>query len=553
MATVKERAAALNLAGKLYSPIHHPPGCIILPDQPTLITPCQTSFTWSRLISHLQSEVKVKRRRHFLKSHDGCFVGSDAVTVIQDYISQSKVLGDNNVPRAKAVRVCQVLLDCKVFEAVSCKMFGKESKRSEFQDSFSSLYRFLSTQTPGWSSEENALTSPTKEGNADTQLYRDDDDPMFSHSTPVKPGHIMHILLEELDLSLSYLHIEGLPPSVVSKVWQEQTVQRLLQLIELPLLDGVLDCGECPLSAANNDEPDILYTSNYLDREILKAFKESQTDEWILAALELMDFLPDQQVVEVSRELPSLSHDDEEEEEEHGQWSPTGIQQCKALLFEILAKHYGQASFQPLLPGGLNDIYTHITELLVNGKFDVALEVLQLCLKLLPVANREELYRLLSFMSLAADPQHIRLHKELENRIHVKKTFCKAIIQSKSISKGKVDLLLLFMLDNHEDIFKVPGSLHKLVSNKLDDVLKKKDPNKQGSTFCQQISSTVYSDTVKDLTNTELFVLLRNIDENTKYSMKEKRRLLAQFYKSHPSVFAQYFGSRLSTISLSEV
>lgn len=33
--------------------------------------------------------------------------------------------------------------------------------------------------------------------------------------------------------------------------------------------------------------------------------------------------------------------------------------------------------------------------------------------------------------------------------------FCRAIIQSRNLSKGKVDLLLLFMLDNHEDIFKV--------------------------------------------------------------------------------------------------
>lgn len=82
-----------------------------------------------------------------------------------------------------------------------------------------------------------------------------------------------------------------------------------------------------------------------------------------MAALELMDFLPDQQVVEVSRELPSLSLDDDEGDEEREQ-SLAGIQQCKALLFEILAKHYGQASFQPLLPSGLNDVYTHITELL---------------------------------------------------------------------------------------------------------------------------------------------------------------------------------------------
>lgn len=141
-------------------------------DQQVLDNPCQSSFIWSRLISHLQSEVKVKRRRHFLKSHDNCFVGSDAVTVIQAYIKQSKVLGDAEVPRAKALRVCQALLDCKVFEAVAYKTFGKESKLSEFQDSISSLYRFLKTQTPVLSSAENILSSPTSERNADSRLHR---------------------------------------------------------------------------------------------------------------------------------------------------------------------------------------------------------------------------------------------------------------------------------------------------------------------------------------------------------------------------------------------
>lgn len=80
-----------------------------------------------------------------------------------------------------------------------------------------------------------------------------------------------------------------------------------------------------------------------------------------------MDFLPDQQVVEVSRELPNLSLDDDNEGddiEEHRQWRPSGLQLCKALLFDILSKHYSQASFQPLLPSGLNDVYMHVTELL---------------------------------------------------------------------------------------------------------------------------------------------------------------------------------------------
>lgn len=43
------------------------------------------------------------------------------------------------------------------------------------------------------------------------------------------------------------------------------------------------------------------------------------------------------------------------------------------------------------------------------------------------------------------------------------------------------------------------------------------------------------------------------IDENAKYSLKEKKRLLAQFYKGHPEIFMQYFGSRLSTLNLIEV
>uniref|UniRef100_A0A4W4GHT5 DEP domain-containing protein 7 n=1 Tax=Electrophorus electricus TaxID=8005 RepID=A0A4W4GHT5_ELEEL len=482
--------------------------------------PFQSSVIWRQIISHLQAEVKVKRRRHYLKSHSNCFLGSDAVNVIHGYINQNKILGNMEVPRAKVVRVCQALLDCRVFEAVASRTFGKESKLRVFQDSDGSLYRFLSTthNSPLLCSAENTLLSPDEQRKAHSQQ----DDLLFSHSTPVKGDHIMDVLLEGLDLRISLSLSLSLSLSVVSKVWQEQTVQRLLQLIELPILDGLLDCKEYhpTQSGVHNNEPDLLFTSNYLEREILKAFKESQKEEWLSAALDLLDFLPDQQVVEMSRELP----------------------RCKALLFDILAKHYGQANPQPLLPTPLNDVYTQITELLVNGKAEAALEVLQLCLKLLPAASREELYRLLGFMSLAADPQHIRLHKEVENRMMVKKTFGRAIIQSKSLPKGKVDLLLLFMLDNHEDIFKVPKTTFCFISVYMVYI-----------SWIFHRSRNLYKETVKELTNSELFVLLRNIDENPSYSMKEKNRLLAQFYKGHPDIFAQYFGSRLCTINLLDV
>lgn len=48
---------------------------------------------------------------------------------------------DADVSRDKVVCVCQALLDCKVFEAVGTKVFGKDRKQEVFQDSKSALYR----------------------------------------------------------------------------------------------------------------------------------------------------------------------------------------------------------------------------------------------------------------------------------------------------------------------------------------------------------------------------------------------------------------------------
>ncbi|XP_052453787.1 DEP domain-containing protein 7 [Carassius gibelio] len=547
MASVRDKVAALNIVGKLYSPLNTPlDHRLISRPQDVQTNKVEKKEIWSHIITALQAQVKVKKRRQHLRSHDNCFLGSDAVDVIQDYLTQNKVLGDAQVSRAMVARLCQVLLDCKVFEVVGTKVLGKTSKPGGFQDSSSSLYRFLKMEDPCLDVLEMELFPPTEESSMNVTPCRQDI-LLFSHSTPVKPDHVLDRLMEKLDLTglVGSPPTECLPPSVVREVWHEQTVRKLSQLIDLPLLEGVLNCAKIvsPPSRGSNNEPDLLYTSNYLDREVLKAFKESQADVWLWAAIDLLDFLPDQLVVEVSRELPTFSC-----EEEDGQ----GMDECKLLLFHVLDKHYGHMEHKPLLCDSMADVYTEIMNLLTNGKFEQALEVLQLTLKLLSASAREELRRLLEFMATAADAANVRLHKEIENRMVVKKTFTRAVIQSKSLTKEKTDLLMLFMLDNHQEIFKIPGSLHKLVSEKLDDIVKKRDPSKTDPLFCQRVPRDLYTETIKDSTKNELYSLLKNIDENTRYSLKEKKRLLAQFYKGHPDIFMQYFGSRLSTLNLLE-
>lgn len=123
----------------------------------------QNKEIWSLIITVLQAQVKVKKRRQHLKSHDNCFLGSDAVDVIQAYLAQNQVLGDALVSRAMVARLCQVLLDCKVFEAVGTKVLGKISKPGVFQDSSSSLYRFLNVEDPSLDMLEMALFPPSEE------------------------------------------------------------------------------------------------------------------------------------------------------------------------------------------------------------------------------------------------------------------------------------------------------------------------------------------------------------------------------------------------------
>lgn len=64
----------------------------------------------------------------------------------------------------------------------------------------------------------------------------------------------------------------------MEEVWHQQAVFRLLQLIELPLLESLLEGKDAsrPSLHSMESDPDLLYTSSYLDREVLKAFSEAQ-------------------------------------------------------------------------------------------------------------------------------------------------------------------------------------------------------------------------------------------------------------------------------------
>ncbi|KAJ8002798.1 hypothetical protein DPEC_G00162710 [Dallia pectoralis] len=526
MATVKERAAALNLSGKL---------CLRPPGNGVVNKPVQASFIWNSVIANLKVSVTVKRRRLHLKYHNDCFLGSDAVDVVLAHIVESRFFDSPDVSRDNVKRVCQALLDCKVFETVGTKRVAKDVQ-DFFQDSKGFIYRFLNTEMPSVDELEGVVSPGIQHAfcGANDRYAA----PASSHGTPLRANLLLSTKMGNLSISPCRAYVDSsLPQTLIDEVWRDEAIVRLLQLVELPLLDCLLGGKEAspPRLAQKNVD---LISTNCLDREILNAFKDSQEDDWLRAAVDCLAFMPDQQVVEVSRELPRCP-----DVVGAGQSN----QQCKRILYETLVKYYSQPDRLPLLSNHMLDIYNGITELLVNAKFDKALEALQLCLKLLYPSKREELCKLLCFMAIAGDPHRIQLDEEIENKMVVKKGFYRAIISGKYLAKEKLDLLVLFILDNRHDVFKIPGSLHKRVSEKLADIVQGKQPDLKGSTFCEQVSTKMYTDSAQGTTNEALFALLRTISDDPKISMKERKRLLGQFYQGHPEIFVKYFGDSVST------
>ena len=97
---------------------------------------------WHNIIQALQTQVEVRRCRRHLRVHAECFTGSDAVDAVLSYLMQNVVFCSSEVSRLKAARLCQALMEAKVFEPVGTKLFRRD-KEVTFEDSSCSLYRFL--------------------------------------------------------------------------------------------------------------------------------------------------------------------------------------------------------------------------------------------------------------------------------------------------------------------------------------------------------------------------------------------------------------------------
>ncbi|XP_069629444.1 DEP domain-containing protein 4 isoform X2 [Haliaeetus albicilla] len=500
--------------------------------------PFQATQLWNSIIHALHSQVEIKRRRQHLKTYKNCFTGSNAVDVVLSHLMQSMYLSCNDISRLKGVRVCQVLMDHKVFEPVGAKLYlFKNEKETEFEDTNTSLYKFVnSSLTPFLprKNEDNESLSPEQICKQKTKR-RSKTKCETTHSNPLALEAADKKRVEELLRSIN-VHA-SLPPKimvnepthllskrVIEDVWKQQTLLRLLQLIDVPLLEDILVSSVKTKLDCFGKEEDLIISNTFLDREVTCSLNLPELDKWLYAAIECLEYFPDQFIVMVSQQLPQSPN------------KPSSLNTYKKILFDIIIKYYSQKKDSLLATQDL-DIHSGIIELIEKGNTDQALEASQLYLKLLAPNIREELHRLLAFIAIASESEGYKLQKQFDNRSVIIKTCTKFILQNKTLSKPQAELLTQFLMDNHSELFKTPLTLLELTSRRLQSLLEGQDPDiDSGFSFCQRVTTKEYEDQ-KQQTNRYLLALVQEMDNDLTIPLKQKKKLIKEFRKYHSLIY----------------
>ncbi|XP_017197540.1 DEP domain-containing protein 4 isoform X3 [Oryctolagus cuniculus] len=467
--------------------------------------PFQATQLWDGIVHSLQTQVEIKRRRHHLRTYKDCFTGSDAVDVVLSHLMQNVCRSSNDLSRLKGVHLCQLLMNHKVFEPVGMKLF-KTEKELEFEDSNNSLYRFLGNKSSNVfckrkKDAENELIGEIK---AKNPLSRSEDEMI---SNPLAHGLCGERTEELIHTMSGNLH---LPPNII---------------INEPILQ--LSKEEPPIKAQNlqlSKEEDLVISNTCLDRELIPSLCLTEIDNWLNAAVECLEYFPDQLIVRVSQQLVQ------------NQSEATKLDIQKKLLFDVIVKYYNQER-SCLLTDDYFDIHSGIIELLEKERRVEALEAIQLYLRLLLPHVREELRRLLTFMAIASEPNAYRLQKQYDNKTVVMKTLAKAVLQTKSLLKIQAEQLVWFLLEYHSELFKTPVTLLDLVSKKLKKLLHGEDPDAiSGFTFCQPLTHKEF-EKQKGRTIECLHQLALEINSDPNISLKQKKKLIKEFQKYHPEAF----------------
>ncbi|KAH9505576.1 hypothetical protein Btru_055918 [Bulinus truncatus] len=491
------------------------------------IGPFRATKIWNDLIEHLKSKVELEKRRYKMRHIDNCFTGTDAVDVVLHFLLNDKDTFSADLSREKAVKVCQMLMQRKVFLSATDK--PEAEKAMMFEDSSSKLYHFIGEHAVDAENLEDDDDESDDIHNATqtsemVRRSRDSFEPFEEPDAPdVKKPFRELQNSRDFELAQTPGKQEVVTVEDVEEVWREVALTQLLSVVELTFLDGILSEDK---RSRQQQQKDHLIISNLIARSwhlpLTPSSLNTPSDPLLQTAMECIEFLP--------KALNLLSEP---------VFRCRGIE-AKLWAKDIIVKHFTGQS-ECLLPQKFLELHIAILNLVLAGNNENALNALQLYMILLPMAAREELYRLLKFMRSVACDTSIRLDPQETNEMVILGLLTHCIFHHKLLASNVVQKLVQFMMNNVDRMLIVPRQVRQKVAVRLYQIKTGKSMVDCETSFCNRVSTEEYERQSKDCTELSLIELMNSVLDDTSISLKEKKHRLKQFHKSYPNLFERYF------------
>ncbi|KAK3097684.1 hypothetical protein FSP39_012092 [Pinctada imbricata] len=519
--------------------------------------PFRATQIWNEIVDHMKSNIVCKRHRLKMRNYDNCFTGAHAVDVVMTYLLSDRNTFSTDLSRDKAIKLCQSLMDRHVFSSVSSR--SSEVKKG-FDDSHNKLFRFVNPDSESNINETSTIIETSSDEDQDYSIVEDGrgnqsirissendqdflDDSIICNPVAVnKKGQVLHEIINlhqsftrrksrsSLKADTSILSRSGkektaeVSPSAIEGLWKEVALCQLLTIIDLPFLDGIL--------TADKNEKKHIKQNIVISNVVAKHYNmpangiNNVTDSVMRSALNCIECLPKGLLV-LEREFVKECH-------------PA----AKIQAFQVLSEHYSKIE-EPLLPERFLDLHLNILNLVLQQKNKLALEALQLDMIILPWNIKEELHRLLKFMSACASLEEFQLDSKVDNENLILDTFTDCIIRHKVVAHKLARVLVLFLMNNLQEIFTIPKIIKDRVASRMDDLKTGEVSPVRDITYCSQVSLEQYKKQAVEGTKSALVDMMNGILDNTTISLKEKKQRLKQFQKCHPQLYAQHFSEML--------
>ncbi|XP_048771485.2 DEP domain-containing protein 7-like [Ostrea edulis] len=521
------------------------------------IGPFRATQIWNEIITHLKTHVEVKRRRYKMRTYDNSFSGAHAVDVVMTYLLSEKNTFSTDLSREKAVKLCQSLMDRRVF----CSISNRTSEiKKVFDDSHHKLYRFVGMDIPESQENSNSTiieTSSSDEdhdysimedcrGNQSIRLRSDveqggvlDDSVICNPIAVNKKGQVLQEIIslhhsltrrrsrsslkcDTSILSRSGHNESGIPPEVMESLWREVALCQLLTLVEIPFLEGLLSEEK---SSKKSLKQNVMITSS-VSNHYNSVSINNITDPFMRTAVGCIECLPNGLLVL-------------EKDFVRGHNPAAKIQ-----AFHVISGHY-RSQANSLLPENFIEVHLAILNFIIQQKPETAIVALQLDMVILPWHVREEVRRLLKFMVACAEMTDFSVDSKVNNETLVLDTFTDCIIKHKVVAHKLARVLVLFLMKNFKTIFTVPKEIKDRVVARLSDLKTGKVSPVRDNAYCSQVTSDEYQKQAAECTNSALVIMMNGILDDTHFTLKEKKQRLRQFQKCHPDLYIKNFNGML--------